>query len=118
MKVAGDTPVPNKINGLEPKPVRVAPGSAVQTRQEPTPETTARQHGNSDLELTGTGRQMATLSRSLLEKPAIDEARVAAVKAKLDSGAYEIDPQRVADKLLRMESDLSRVSPLENSLLK
>jgi negative regulator of flagellin synthesis FlgM len=109
--------VPNKINGLETKPVRVSPGSAVHRRQDAAPDATPRQ-GNSELQLTGAGRQLAALSQSLLEKPAIDEARVAAVKAKLDSGSYEIDPQRVADKLLRMESDLSSAAPLEKSPLK
>jgi negative regulator of flagellin synthesis FlgM len=117
MKVAGDSPVTNKINGLETKPVRVAPGAAVQRRQDAAPESTGHS-GGSDLQLTGAARNIEALSRSLLDKPAIDEARVAAVKAKLDSGQYAIDPQRVADKLLRMESDLSRVAPFDKSLLK
>ncbi|MET0282594.1 MAG: flagellar biosynthesis anti-sigma factor FlgM [Steroidobacteraceae bacterium] len=117
MKVAGDSPVPNKINGLETKPVRVAPGAAVQRRQDAAPESGGHP-GGSDLQLTGTARNVAALSQALLEKPAIDEARVAAVKAKLESGDYAIDPQRIADKLLRMESDLSRVAPFDKSLLK
>jgi anti-sigma28 factor (negative regulator of flagellin synthesis) len=32
---------------------------------------------------------------------------VAAVRQRLDDGSYQIDPQRIADKLLRMERDLA-----------
>jgi anti-sigma28 factor (negative regulator of flagellin synthesis) len=40
------------------------------------------------------------------------------VKQRLQDGGYEIDPQRVADKLLRMEGDLARLAPLEGNPLK
>ena len=50
--------------------------------------------------------------------PAVDELRVSAVKQRLQDGSYEIDPQRIADRLLRLEEDLSRATPFERSPVK
>jgi negative regulator of flagellin synthesis FlgM len=116
MKVAGENVVASKINGVEGKPVRTASASAVQRRLESGPGShAARPEVADDVHLTGAARNLAAVAQSLLGQGAIDEARVAAVKQKLDSGRYEVDPQRVADKLLRLEGDLA---PLEKSLLK
>lgn len=110
----------SKINGLESKPVRgTAPESAVQRRPNPPPAPPAAANGaaGSDVQLTGAARNLSTVAQSLFGKPAIDEARVANVKARLADGSYEIDPQRVADKLLRVQGDLARLSPLDKSSL-
>jgi negative regulator of flagellin synthesis FlgM len=70
------------------------------------------------VQLTGAARQLATIEQSLRDMPAIDEARIAAVKQRLDSGTYKVDPQRVADRLLHLEQELERSSPLNKNLLK
>jgi anti-sigma28 factor (negative regulator of flagellin synthesis) len=46
----------------------------------------------------------------------VDEVRVAAVRQRLQDGSYEIDPQRIADRLLRLEADLARAAPFDPSL--
>jgi negative regulator of flagellin synthesis FlgM len=74
--------------------------------------------GGTDLHLTGAARGLAAIEQSLRALSAVDELRVAAVKQRLQDGSYEVDPQRVADRLLRMEADLTRVAPLEASPLK
>ena len=38
--------------------------------------------------------------------PVVNEARVAAVRLAVEEGRYEVVPERVADKLLRMEHEL------------
>lgn len=38
--------------------------------------------------------------------PIVDENRVANIKAALQSGAYEIDPERIAKKLLQFDQQL------------
>lgn len=116
MKVAGESYVANKIDGVENKPVRAASAAAVQRRLESGAGSTAAKAAvANDVHLTGAARNLAALSQSLLGQPAVDEARVASVKRRLEDGSYEIDPQRVADKLLRLERDLA---PLEQSPLK
>jgi negative regulator of flagellin synthesis FlgM len=105
---AGDASVASKINGLENRPVRIAAGAAVgkagadrAATQEKPPGAAA-----SDVQITGIARGLAALEQKLRDAPAVDEARVASVRQKLDDGSYHVDPQRVADKLLRLEREL------------
>ena len=103
----------NKLNGLENRPVRVAAGSAVAKAGADRAATQERPPGAvaSDVQITGIARGLAALEQKLRDAPAIDEARVAAVRQKLDDGSYQVDPQRVADKLLRMERELADGKP-------
>jgi negative regulator of flagellin synthesis FlgM len=119
MKIPGETAVPARISGSDTKAVRVASGSAVHKR----PEQSAGKAGSStdstsDVQLTGASRNLAAIEQTLRAMPAVDELRVAAVKQRLDSGDYQVDPQRVADKLLHLESEFQRGGPLEHNLLK
>ncbi len=120
MKLPGDSVVASKINGLDAKPARVAASTAVNRRTGSAPESAASQaeSGGADVQLTGAARGLASIEQSLRTLPAVDETRVAAVKERLQNGSYEIDPQRVADKLLRMDSDLQNAAPLEKNPLK
>jgi negative regulator of flagellin synthesis FlgM len=119
MKLPGESLVSTKINAPESKTGRVAPGSPVQRRLDSAPTVPARPTAeDSDVHLTGAARSLAVIEQSLRAQPAIDELRVAAVKERLQNGSYEIDPQRVADRLQRMEIDLSRAGPLERNLVK
>ncbi len=120
MKLPGDSVVPSKINGLETKPARVASAPSVNRRSGAAPEPAATQAdtGGTDVQLTGAARGLAAIEQSLHALPAVDESRVAAVKERLQNGSYEVDPQRVADKMLRMDSDLQNAAPLEKTSLK
>jgi negative regulator of flagellin synthesis FlgM len=101
--------VTNKINGTEVRPVRIAPGAAA-TRA-PTADVADKSENagvtaGEPVQITGTARHLAALEQSIRDLPAVDEARVAAVKSRLAEGSYQVDPQRVADRLLRMNADL------------
>src|SRR5690606_42128457 len=102
MKVPGESFVSSKINGLEPRPTRVTPGSAVR----PSSGASSRTGGEApatgdDVSLTSAARKLAEVEESLRAMPQVDEVRVAAVRQRLQDGSYEIDPQRIADRLLR-----------------
>jgi negative regulator of flagellin synthesis FlgM len=117
MKLPGDSAVPSKITGVDTKPVRVAPTSNAPKRHDQAMEKAGSSaDSGSNVRLTGAARSLAALEQSLHTLPAVDEQRVAAVKRRLESGEYQIDPQRVADKLLHMENELRRGNPLETSL--
>ena len=60
-----------------------------------------------DVHITSAARSLASLEQSILDMPAIDQDRVDEVQQRLASGKYEIDPRRVADGLLRLESELT-----------
>jgi len=102
----------DKING---QGFRSIDGTGNSRRPSPTESTS--QSANSQ---TGTGAAAAdtvslTSSAQLLQKleeilaaaPASDAKRIAALKEAIDSGAYEIDAATIAERLLRMEQDLS-----------
>ena len=111
--------MPTKISSMETKPVRVAPGAPVHKRLDQAAATTESSYeAASDVQLTGTARSLASIEQGLHAMPAIDEQRVAAVRQRLESGDYKIDPQRIADKMLHLESDLSRGNPLNRNPLK
>jgi negative regulator of flagellin synthesis FlgM len=118
MKLHGDNLVPNKVS-VESKPVRVASTGAVHKRLEQSAGKAGSSAApESDVHLTGASRNLAAIEESLKNLPAVDELRVSAVRQRLDSGDYKIDPQRVADRLLSIERDLGRAAPLEDGLLK
>lgn len=111
--------VPNDISGVDAKPVRLAPGAAVQRKSERTAgEAGSSAVSDTDVHITGAARGLAAIEQSLRELPAIDEARVTDVRRRLDGGSYQIDPQRVADRLLYLERELERGNPQGATLLK
>jgi negative regulator of flagellin synthesis FlgM len=118
MKVSGDS-VSNKINGVEAKTARIAPAPAVKWRSG-NPDQAASLPGASetDVHLTGAARGLAAIEQAVRALPVVDAARVAAVKQRLQSGSYEVDPQRIADRLLRIESNLQRARPFDKNPLR
>ena len=56
--------------------------------------------------ITDQARQLAALESAVQAAPVVNEARVAAVRLAVEEGRYEVAPERVADKLLRMEHEL------------
>jgi negative regulator of flagellin synthesis FlgM len=110
--------VASRISGADTKAVRIAPGSAVPKRNDPAAAETGGNPAGVDVQITGAARGLAAIEQSLRDLPAIDEARVAAVRARLDDGSYRVDPQKIADRLLNLEQELGRASPIEANLLK
>ncbi len=106
---AGEGTVASKINGLEVRPVRVAAGPAVPkaNTERPAPQPKGSQVLSTDVQITRTARALAALEQSVRDLPAVDQSRVAAIRQRLDDGSYQLDSQRIADKLLRMERDLA-----------
>lgn len=118
MKVPGEIFVASKITGVEPKPLRVAAAGPVRGARDAATTAGDAPATEADVHLTGAARGLAAIEQSLRAMPAVDELRVSAVRQRLQDGSYEIDPQRVADRLLRMEADLARLAPLESTRLK
>jgi negative regulator of flagellin synthesis FlgM len=60
--------------------------------------------------ITGAANQLASLEQALRDLPAVDEARVAAVRAALEQGRYTILPQHIADQLMQLEQSLHKLA--------
>jgi negative regulator of flagellin synthesis FlgM len=57
--------------------------------------------------LTGSARTLQKLSEAVDQAPVIDTDKVAAVKQSIQNGTYTIDASSIANKLLKVESDLN-----------
>jgi negative regulator of flagellin synthesis FlgM len=56
--------------------------------------------------ITASGLLMSKLEEIVQRAPVVDADRVAAIKDAIASGSYEVDDQRVADRLLKFERDV------------
>ena len=60
-----------------------------------------------EVALTDTAVRLKRIEASLAEQPEVDQARVDALRERVESGDYKVDAQSVASKLARLEQDLS-----------
>lgn len=97
-------------NTISPKPAKDASGarggSSVRPGETASGETTAARSKES-VTLTEHGQRIAELEKALSELPAIDQARVDAVKADIAAGKYAIDVENIADVLLATEAEFN-----------
>jgi negative regulator of flagellin synthesis FlgM len=101
--------VSSKISGVDTRTGPVGAGRAVERAREAAAD--ARQDGSGassgGVHITGTAQQLADLEQVVKDMPAVDEARVAAVRQALESGTYQVQPERIADQLLHIEQALA-----------
>lgn len=68
---------------------------------------TGQEAGSTDtLSLTGAGTLMQKLDAAIAAAPAVDMERVNRIQQAIENGTYEIDPARVAEKMLAFETAL------------
>jgi len=101
-----------KINGQGFRPVDTA-GARRSEGAKPAGGQAQQRAGAADkpssdekVSITQAGLTLAKLEELVQSTPVVDTERVAALKDALAAGTYEIDDQRVADKLLRFERDV------------
>jgi negative regulator of flagellin synthesis FlgM len=107
----------NEINGLpRPRPAgpdeakgTKTPATGVGARTSPasTPGGTAVAPSDT-IKLTEAAARLQRLEASMSEMPVVDQRRVEALKREIDSGAYRVDPDGVAEKLVALERALGR----------
>lgn len=97
------------INGIPPSKV---PGSAddaklKQTVEKPAEQQESGKSSTSDtVSLSDNAVQLGKLENSVVSTPVVDAKRVEQVKLAIQDGSYEVDPKKVADKLMQFESIL------------
>ncbi|MBD9437541.1 flagellar biosynthesis anti-sigma factor FlgM [Pseudoxanthomonas sp. PXM03] len=62
--------------------------------------------GGDSLRLTGEAASLQAMQRELSTAPAIDNARVQAVREALQAGTYKVNPEAIADGMLRLDDQL------------
>lgn len=98
--------------GIDNRPVQVGSDRAVKRANDSADSAVASAKPAAAAEgqgvrITDSARQLAALEQAIRDLPDIDEARVAQVRAAIADGTYQVSPERIADKLLRMESELA-----------
>lgn len=63
--------------------------------------------GGNPVSITDQARRLASLEQAVHSLPVVNEARVAQIRLAIEEGRYQVDPERIADKLLRTEQELS-----------
>ena len=99
--------VSNKINGLDNRSQPVSSGRAVERVRDAVTGAKSSEEQDSGVHITGTAQQLAVLEKQLKEMPAIDEARVSAIRTALEQGTYTVSPENIADQLLQLDQALA-----------
>lgn len=73
----------------------------------PTPEGSSADA--SDVHITDSASQLASLEQTLRSLPAVDGVRVAQLQTAIEQGSYTVQPQHVADQLLQLEQSLAEL---------
>ena len=96
-----------KISDYQNRPVQAGTDKSVtrtgETSQAPAEAAVAP---SSPVQITGQARQLAALEHAVQSLPIVNEGRVAEISSAIEDGRYQINPERIADKLLRAERDL------------
>ena len=102
----------NKIGGYGNRPVQTGTDKSVaRERDAGTSASQSAEAGKAatPVRITDQARQLAALERAVQDAPVVNEARVAAVRTRASRKAVtKSSPERIADKLLRMEQELRK----------
>jgi len=90
---------PSSLKGLEEaSQVKVDRGKPGRDQQG-----TGSTAGQDTVSLTDTAARMRSLENTVSTMPVVDSQRVAEIKQAIMEGTYEINPERIAEKMLDME---------------
>jgi len=100
-----------KINGQGLRPsdtasTRRTDSAKPAAREGKSPATAGEAATGDTVNITASGLLMSKLEEIVQRTPVVDADRVAAIKDAIASGNYEVDDQRVADRLLKFERDV------------
>lgn len=99
----------SKIIGPDPASVPIGP-ERITPRQATAATAPAPAESASEVRITQQARQLAALENAVQTLPAVSDARVAAIRLAIAQGSYEVAPERIAEKLLKMTQELDALN--------
>jgi negative regulator of flagellin synthesis FlgM len=108
--------VTNKIGsgGIDNRPAQVGSDRAVKragsNASASTDTAAVSSKPGEGIHITDSAKQLAALEQAIRNVPDVDEARVNKTRLAIADGTYEVHPERIADKLTRIEQDLQKQS--------
>jgi negative regulator of flagellin synthesis FlgM len=103
----------NKVNGVDSRLGPVTGPQPVARSRAPEgsdPESSGVRDG---VQITDGARQLASLEKAIAGLPVVNQARVDAVSRDIDEGRYAVQPQKIADRLIRMDQEFSAAARRE-----
>lgn len=90
-----------KISGKVDESRSLAKGEAAKAAPDAAPASPGR--SDETVNLTNDAKLLARLDKALESLPAVDQQRVAEIKAAIANGEYEIDADAIADAMIRLD---------------
>ena len=56
--------------------------------------------------LSQQGKAIGQLHQDMASQPSFDSAKVAAIKEAISNGSYRVDPEKLADNIMKFENEL------------
>jgi len=79
-----------------------------ENRQNPAPTGNQSSSGSDTVNITGAASQLHALEQHISSLPVVDIQRVDAVKRQISNGTFEINPPRIAEKMIQIESAINQ----------
>ncbi len=102
--------MPAKISGFSTsEPIAPPKGSTAGSVAADKPQSDgagATSQTGDHVTLTDSARSLQKLSDAIAQAPVVNAAKVASIKQAVNSGTYQVDSKRVADKLLQFDNGL------------
>lgn len=98
----------NKIDGVGQRPVQVTGHDTKSQAQRPETDKPQQESGADKVHLTDSAKQLRQLEEILSTQPTTDAKRVEQVKEAIASGDYEVNAERIAEKLLQLDRELGK----------
>ena len=103
----------NKIGsgGVDNRPVQIATERGVKRAGEAADAAAAPAKvtaSGDGVRITDSARQLAALEQAIRSMPDVNEAKVNEIRGAIANGTYQVSPERIADKLISMEKDLTK----------
>jgi negative regulator of flagellin synthesis FlgM len=94
--------------GIENRPSQVGTDRAIKrtaNTETSAPKTPDAKSGGQGVHITDSARQLAALEQAIRSMPEVNDAKVAEIRTAIANGTYQVAPDRIAEKLLRLEQE-------------
>jgi negative regulator of flagellin synthesis FlgM len=104
--------VPNRIKGMDGGSIGPDSSNPIEKIRVSTPVNSGSSGASAStprsdsVHITNSARTMASLSEAVSSSPDVDTNRVAALQQAIAAGVYQINPERIANKMIGLEQDL------------
>ena len=95
-----------KITGYSNRPIQLGVDKKISRSGENAAAPQSSATAGTAVSITEQAKQLAALEQAVQSLPAVNEARVAEIRTAIQEGRYQVDPERIAEKLLCIEQEL------------